>query len=92
MLNNVSLAVKVVAEVLFPENSSFTFPGAYFPVLNGNCWIFKLISLIIIYMKKFLHADWLRACQLILNSAKTLIFFECRKMKLVQKVEIECKT
>ena len=26
---------------------------------------------IIIYMQKFLHADWLRACQLISNSAKT---------------------
>ena len=42
-----------------------------------------------IHKKKFLHADWLRACQLIPNSAKT--FFECRKTKLVQKVEIECK-
>ena len=42
-------------------------------------------------MKKFLHADWLRACQLIPNSAKTWNFFECRKTKLVQKVEIECK-
>ena len=37
-------------------------------------------------MKKFLHADWLRACQLIPNSANTW-----RKTKLVQKVEIECK-
>ena len=26
---------------------------------------------LIIYMQKFLHADWLRACQLIPNSAKT---------------------
>ena len=37
--------------------------------------------------EKFLHADWLRACQLI----KHLKFFEYRKTKLVQKVEIECK-
>ena len=43
-------------------------------------------------MKKFLHADCLRACQLIPNSAKTLNFLSaCRNTKLVQKVEIECK-
>jgi len=47
------------------------------------------VSVVIIYMKKFLHADWLTACQLIPNSARTLNFFECRKTKLVQKVEIK---
>ena len=49
-----------------------------------------VIYSLIIYMKKFLHFDWLRACQLIPNSAKK-IFFACRKTTLVQKVEIECK-
>ena len=33
---------------------------------NVKCSVSKLI----IYMKKFLHADWLRASQLIPNSAK----------------------
>ena len=48
----------------------------------GNIFI---IHELIIYMKKFLHADWLRACQLIPNSAKTCIF-------LVQKDEISAES
>ena len=40
----------------------------------------------IIYTQKFLHSDWQRA--LIPKSAKTLNFFECRKTKSAQKVEI----
>ena len=33
--------------------------------------ITRPITPLIIYMQKFLHVDWLRACQLIPNSAKT---------------------
>ena len=46
-------------------------------------------SSLIIYVKKIFHADWLRACQLIPNSAKTWNFFDCWKTKLVQKLEIK---
>ena len=45
--------------------------------------------MVIIYIQKFLHSDWHRPCQLIPNSAKNWKFFECRKTKLVQKVEIK---
>ena len=35
-----------------------------------------IINWLIVYIQKFLHSDWQRACQLIPNSAK---IFECRK-------------
>jgi len=40
---------------------------------NQQIYLMTITSLIIItvYMKKFLHSDWLRAVQLIPNSAKT---------------------
>ena len=34
----------------------------------------RLVWCLIIYMKKFLHTDWLRTCQLTPNSAKTWNF------------------
>ena len=47
------------------------------------------ISKLITYMKKFLHSDWLRACQLIPNSAKTWHFFSAREWNWVQSCEIK---
>ena len=56
-------------------------------------WNFHLlhnhIYALIIYMKKFLHADWLRACQLIQNSAKTWNFFSAESWNWVQKLKIK---
>ena len=47
------------------------------------------LSNIIIYMKKFLHADWLRACQLFPNSAKNWNFLSAERRNWVQKLEIK---
>ena len=59
--------------------------------LEEGCWVWSLITVLILYKQQFLHSDWLRASQLILN--------QCKKLKLsaerwnwVQKSEIECKT
>ena len=46
------------------------------PVINcaiGFAFTFHwlVITSLIIYIQKFLHSDWQRACQLIPNSAKT---------------------
>ena len=49
----------------------------------------QVFPVVIIYMQKFQHADWLRACQLIPNSAKTWNFLSAEKTKLAQKLEFK---
>ena len=53
---------------------------------SGSCKEINITVLTdIIYMKKFLHADWLRASMSINpKQCKNLNFFYCRKTKLVQ--------
>ena len=48
----------------------------------------KIFTVVIIYMKKFLHGE---SMSINPKQCKNLKFFECRNTKLVQKVEIECK-
>ena len=44
---------------------------SYCPTFNVFFETENVLSEVIIYMKKFHHADWLRACQLIPNSAES---------------------
>jgi len=45
-----------------------------------------------IYMKSFIHADWLRACQLILNSVKTWNFLSAESWDWVQNLKLNWLT
>ena len=58
-------------------------------------WFFRLVWYLIISMQKLHHADWLRACQLIPNSAKTWNFLSaerrnsCKKLKLKNDWQVQ---
>ena len=57
---------------------------------NSEDWVCLIVlgngglSLVIIYIQKFLQSDWWRASQFILNVVQKCEI-ECRKLKLVQK-------
>ena len=59
-----------VNDYMTKENKNWTSSKNFAPKLNLNHNI---------YMKKFLHADWLRACQLIPNIAKTWNLFSAER-------------
>ena len=53
----------------FPCNFRLDSNPSPLSTLDFQCM--NVITELMIYMQKFLHSDWWRACQLILNSAKT---------------------
>ena len=68
----------VTQKGLRPMQTTRAYPGFITMQRLSRGWltvfISVLITVVIIYMKKFLHADWLKTCQLIPNSAKTWNF------------------
>ena len=78
--------------IIRPYSLNIQFRSQNVSFITSSQWKFgphQLVSYLIIYMQKFYHADWLRACQLIPNSEKTWNFLSAERRNWWRKLKLK---